>query len=99
MIKFKYMKEEIEDDRVSRLCYEHLKSFVDIYPKDVNSEGTHYHNKIPDNVKVTVYCDDDDMTRGFLVNLYHNELGLEELIAKKWILHSDLEKLCGESIN
>lgn len=58
-------------------------------------DGFYYINDIPDKVKLTVYCEinGDD---GFLVNLYKDELGIDALIARKWILHSDLLKLSGD---
>ena len=46
-------KEEIE---VVQLCYDHLDKFTDIYPKDKNADGLRWENKMPENVKLTVYC-------------------------------------------
>lgn len=83
---------EIEENKVVQLCYDHLDKFIDIYPKDKNWE-----NKMPENVKLTVYCKGTN-EEGFLMNVTSDELGLEALIAQKWIVHSDLEKLAGRSI-
>ena len=84
--------EEIEENKVVQLCYDHLDKFIDIYPKDKNWE-----NKMPENIKLTVYCKGAN-EEGFLINMTSDELGLESLIAQKWIVHSDLEKLVGRSI-
>ena len=45
-------KEEIEENKVVQLCYDHLDKFIDIYPKDKNCE-----NKMPKDVKLTIYCE------------------------------------------
>ena len=85
-------KEEIEENKVVQLCYDHLDKFIDIYPKDKN-----YANKMPKDVKLTVYCEHPEET-GFVINVKSDELGIQAFIAKKWIIHSDLEKLAGRSI-
>lgn len=90
-------QEEIENDKVVRLCYDYLDKFTDIYPKDKNADGLCLENKIPENVKLTVYCEGSEDS-GFLINVTSEELGLEELIAKKWIIHSELEELAGRSL-
>lgn len=90
-------QEEIENDKVVRICYDHLDKFTDIYPKDDASKGTHWENKIPENVKLTVYCKGAN-DEGFLINMTSDELGLEALIAQKWIIHSELEKLAGRTL-
>jgi len=63
-----------------------LNKFTPIYQ---NGEEI---NKIPDGVKITVYCDDFDES-GFVENITHDQMGMEELIAKSWILQSELENL------
>ena len=52
---------------------------------------------MPEHVKLTVYCKGTN-DEGFLVNMTSNELGLEALIAQKWIIHSELEALAGRSL-
>ena len=84
-------KQEIEEEKEVRICYDNLDKFTDIY-----SEGKE-ENKIPDNIKLTVFCQGSN-DEGFLINVTSDELGLEALIAKKWILHSELEKLAGRSL-
>ena len=86
------MKGEIENNKVVQLCYDHLDKFIDIYPKDKTSE-----NKIPKDVKLTVYCEHPEET-GFIINVKSDELGIQAFIAKKWIIHSELEKLAGCSL-
>lgn len=81
--------EENEDDKAVRICYKYLDKFVDIYPKDLNLE-----NKMPKNVKLTVFCKGSN-DEGFLINMTYEEIGLEALIAQKWIVHTELEKLAG----
>lgn len=63
-----------------------LKHFTPIYKdgKEVNL--------IPDNTKVTVYCEGTNDS-GFLTNVTNKECGLELLIAKSWILETDLRAL------
>ena len=85
--------EEIENDKVVRICYDNLDKFTDIYPNGKDEE-----NKIPDGVKLTVYCKGSN-EEGFLINLKSDELGLEALIAQKWIIHSELEKLAGRTLS
>ncbi len=90
-------QEEIENDKVVKICYEHLDKFTDIYPKDDAQKGTHWENKMPEKVKLTVYCKGTN-DEGFLVNMTSDELGIQALIAQKWIIHSELEKLAGCSL-
>jgi len=90
-------KEEIEENKVVQLCYNHLDKFTDIYPKDKNADGLRLENKMPEKVKLTVYCKGTN-DEGFLVNMTSDELGLEALIAQKWIVHSELEALAGRSL-
>ena len=87
-------QEEIENDEVVRICYEYLDKFTDIYPKDDAPNGTHWENKMPEKIKLTVYCKGSNY-EGFLINITSDELGLEAFIAQKWIIHSELEKLAG----
>ena len=82
---------EIEEEKAVRICYENLHEFTDIY-----SNGKEV-NKLPDNVKLTVFCQ-GSCEEGFLINVTSDELGFEVLIAKKWILHWELEKLAGRSL-
>jgi hypothetical protein len=88
----KMTKEEIEENKVVQLCYDHLDKFTDIYPKDKKEE-----NKMPEKIKLTVYCKGTN-DEGFLVNMTSDELGLEALIAQKWIIHSELEALAGRPL-
>lgn len=88
------LQDEIENDKVARVCYKHLSKFIDIYPNEKSADGLRWENKMPKNVKLTVYCK-GTKNEGFLVNVTSDELGLEELIAKKWIIHSELESLAG----
>ena len=84
-------QQEIEEEKAVRICYDNLDKFTDIY-----SEGKD-ENKIPDNVKLTVFCKGSS-DEGFLINVTSDELGLEALIAQKWIIHSELETLAGCSL-
>ena len=86
-----------EEEKIIQLCYDHLDKFIDIYPKDKNADGLQWENKMPENVKLTVYCEGTE-DEGFFVNVTSNELGLQAFIAKKWILHSDLEALLGHVV-
>lgn len=85
------------EEKVIQLCYDHLDKFIGIYPKNKNADGLQWENKMPENVKLTVYCEGTE-DEGFLVNVTSNELGLQAFIAKKWILHSDLEALLGHVV-
>ncbi|WP_432221275.1 hypothetical protein ACRASX_11140 [Flavobacterium sp. TMP13] len=90
-------QEESEENKVVQICYDYLDKFIDIYPKDKNADGLQWENKMPEKVKLTVYCKGTNQ-RGFLVNMSSDELGLEALIANKWIIHSELEALAGRSL-
>jgi hypothetical protein len=91
------MTEKDEEDKVIKLCYDHLDKFIDIYPEDKNADGLKWENGMPQNVKLTVYCESSE-DEGFLTNVTSDELGLQALIARKWIIHSELEKLVGRSL-
>lgn len=90
-------KEEIEENKVVQLCYDHLDKFTDIYPKDKTADGLRWENKMPENVKLTVYCkgSEDEV---FLINMTSDELVLEALIPQKWIINSELEALAGRPL-
>ena len=90
-------KEEIEENKVVQLCYDNLDKFIEIYPKDKNANGLLWKNEMPEKVKLTVYCKGTN-DEGFLINMTSDEIGLEALIAKKWIIHSELEVLLGRSL-
>jgi hypothetical protein len=90
-------KEEIEENKVIQLCYDNLDKFIDIYPKDKNANELRWENKMPEKVKLTVYCKGTN-NEGFFMNMTSDELGLEALIAQKWIIHSELEVLLGRSL-
>lgn len=70
----------MEEYKIIRLCYDHLDKFIDIYPKDKNADGLKWENKMPENVKLTVYCEGTE-DEGFLVNVTSSELGLQAFIA------------------
>ena len=65
----------------------YIDSFIEIY--DENGEEI---NPIPEDHKVTVYCESDKI-KGFVENSFKDKLGFEALITKKWILHSHLKQL------
>jgi hypothetical protein len=52
-------------------------------------------NPIPSDVKITVLCD-SECGQGFLENVSDKELNRSTLIAKSWILQSDLENLINQ---
>jgi hypothetical protein len=66
----------------------YIDSFTNIYDKDGNEV-----NPIPEDKRVTVYCSNGGDTKGFIENSLKKHLGFEALIAKSWILHSELKKL------
>lgn len=35
-----------EENKIFKLCYNHLDKFTDIYPKDKNADGLRWENKI-----------------------------------------------------
>lgn len=67
-----------------QICYNHLSEFKEI----------DFITEIPDNARVTVYCE-GSTEKGFMINVMSSELGLNALIARKWILHEELERLTG----
>lgn len=88
---------EIEENKVVQFCYDNLAKFIEIYPKDKNADGLRWENKMPEKVKLTVYCECRN-EKGFLINVTSDELGLEALIAKHYIIHSELEALAGHPL-
>ena len=54
--------------------------------------GVENQKNPPDNVKLTIFCKSEE-EEGFLINMTTREAGLTILIARKWILHSELEKI------
>lgn len=54
-------------------------------------------NPMPKNTKITVWCDNGDDEQGFAYNTTTYDMGINCLIAQKWILQSDLEKLATKS--
>ncbi len=89
-----YTEEDKENDRIIKLLYGNLNIFNDIYNEDKDLEFP-----IPDNGElITVFCEGSE-DEGFLINIKSTELGFNELIARKWILHSKLEELVGEPIS
>lgn len=66
--------------------YRHLDKFTPIY-----HEGQEV-NPIPEDVKVTIFCEGSD-DEGFLEDIYRKDGGITLLIAKSWILQTDLDQL------
>jgi len=66
----------------------HISKFNDIYDENGNEI-----NPIPQGVRITVYCK-SDKDEGFADNVTSDELGLNALIARSWILEDELRKLC-----
>ena len=61
--------------------YQHIDSFTDFKeskPKDTDT--------------ITVYVETNN-GNGFIKNILYDDLGLEELVSKKWILQSELDTL------
>ena len=87
---------ELEEQESVRICYQYLDKFKDIY------DDVYYRckksNDPPDNVKLTIFYK-SDKEEGFLINKTTKEASLKLLIAIKWILHSELEKLANKKIN
>jgi len=82
-----------ENDRIIKLLYDNLNVFNDIY-----NDSPELEFPIPESGEfITVFCKGTE-DEGFLINLKSTELGFDELIARKWILHSKLEELLGETI-
>ncbi len=69
---------------------EHIDDFTPIY-----KDGKEI-NPIPNDAKVTVWCEGDD-EKGFVCNVTADEMGLEIFIAKSWIYEHKLQKLCQAS--
>jgi hypothetical protein len=56
-------------------------------------------NPIPKGEIVTFWCDSGEAdTSEFAENTTFDEIGLNALIVKSWILQSDLDKLCQEMV-
>lgn len=61
-----------------RFAYSILNEFTEIYPEEGKEQ------RMPDKTKLTVFCKGSS-EEGFFFNVYSDELGLEALIAFKWI--------------
>jgi hypothetical protein len=69
--------------------YEHIDKFLSMEA-----------DPIPDGKKVTIWCNSGDLsTSGFVENTTFDELGLNAFISEKWILQSELDRLCRKSRN
>lgn len=69
-----------------------LPSFRKIWEGEVEA------NRIPEGVKLTVYCDGgNEASKGFVENVKSSELGLNALIAHSWILQGDLDAMLDKS--
>ena len=79
-----------------KFCYQNLDKFKDIY--DDVYERCKSPNDPPDNVMLTIFCK-SEKEEGFLINTTTKEAGITLLIARKWILHSELEKIAKQKIN
>ena len=60
----------------------------DLAPKDLNHfydiyENGEMINPMPEDKKITVYCE-SETEEGYITDIFKAELGLAELIAKKW---------------
>lgn len=75
------------EEPTAEILYKLLHSFVSIYDADGKEL-----NALPKEVKLTVYCKGTH-EEGFLYNVKSDELGLEALIAEKWILQTDLDNI------
>jgi DNA-directed RNA polymerase subunit RPC12/RpoP len=69
-------------ERTAEDIYEFIEHFNDIKEKEPSKEDI-----------VTYYCDDGKGEQGFVENIAWKDGGLEKLIAKKWILQGDIDKL------
>lgn len=68
----------------------HLNKFKNVYDEKGNFIR---ENDMPDKTKLTVLCEDSEGDRFLLYDQTLDEIGLEALIAKSWILQSDLRAL------
>ena len=73
-------------DYTADQVYTFISRFTPIY------EHGKVTNPIPDGVKITVFCEGREES-GFVENITHDEMGIEKLIAKSWILQSELDDL------
>lgn len=64
-----------------------LDHFTDIY----DEKGMEIH-PIPSNIRITVFCQ-STTDEGYLIDTLYEEMGLELLVAKSWILQSELDEL------
>ena len=67
--------------------------FTDIYEE--RKDGTYGSeiNPIPDDVALTVYLYNPRSGKeGYIYNMHKSDMGIDILIARKWILQSDLDE-------
>ncbi|WP_159467979.1 hypothetical protein [Dyadobacter sp. 3J3] len=79
---------------MKELTPEQIWLFKD-YFTDIHKDG-HEIKPMPDNVKLTVWCDNGGDEAGYLYDVTTNEMGLEALIAQSWIPHKKLIELARE---
>lgn len=63
------------------------------YFTEVYSEKGEQINPLPENVKLTAYCDNGKGYVRFLEDLTTKEMGIDIFIVKKFIEHSQLQKI------
>lgn len=80
IVKDNTVTEEKKEQLFLRLCYDNLDKFNDVSKVDP-----------PKDKKITVFCKGAD-NEGFAIDIFWKDLGLEELISKKWILHEEITK-------
>ena len=75
---------------------EEINKYIEYFIPIYNENGEQI-NPMPENTKITVWCDDGRGEDGFAYNTTTLDLGLNAFIAKSWILQSELERLAANS--
>jgi len=86
------MKKKIKQNKID-LSAGNINRFKSHFIKIYNEDGKEV-NPIPDDKRVTVWCDGGKMEhQGFAVNVTGKTIGLNVLIADSWIYQTELKKL------
>lgn len=71
------------------LSAENINRFIDKFTEIYGDAAA----PIPDKRRVTVWCSNGMHISGFAVNVNTSTIGLNALIAQRWILHTELVQL------
>jgi len=81
---------------VEKMTAEEINKYIEHFIPIYNDKGKEI-NAMPNNTKITVWCDNGQGDEGFAYDTTTLDMGINAFIAVSWILQSDLEKLAANS--